>query len=192
MILASNSPRRREILKDMGFKFKIIVPNIDESSNKEKIEEKVLEIAYKKAMEVAKENVNDFVLAADTVVELDNQILGKPKDILEARDYLTRLSGRKHRVVTAYSFVNVSKKVYVSDVVTCEVEFYELKTDEIEWYLSTGEAFDKAGAYAIQGKARIFIKEIKGDYFAIVGFPIARFMKKLQDLNYSIDDIQKI
>lgn len=192
MILASNSQRRYDILNEMGFKFKVIIPNIEENSDKKIVVEKVKEIAYKKAMHIAKENPKDFVLAADTIVEIDNEILGKPKDDIEAKNYLKKLSGKTHRVITAYSFINLEKNIFICDFDSSEIEFYNLNEKDIEWYLSTQEPFDKAGAYAIQGKGRIFVKNIKGNYFSIVGFPIAKFMRNLQELGYSINDIDKI
>lgn len=192
MILASNSQRRYDILNEMGFKFKVIIPNIEENSDKKIVVEKVKEIAYKKAMYIAKENPKDFVLAADTIVEIDNEILGKPKDDIEAKNYLKKLSGKTHRVITAYSFINLEKNIFICDFDSSEIEFYNLNEKDIEWYLSTQEPFDKAGAYAIQGKGRIFVKNIKGNYFSIVGFPIAKFMRNLQELGYSINDIDKI
>lgn len=192
MILASNSQRRQEILKDAGFNFKIIKPDIDERSNKEIITEKILDIAIKKLEHIAKDNSNDFILAADTVVELDGKILGKPKNREEAYNFLKALSGRTHRVITAYVFKNISKNIFIKDVVISEVEFWKLDTETINWYLDTGEFIDKAGAYAIQGYGRIFVKEIKGDYYSIMGFPISNFLENLRKIGFKMSQIDKI
>ncbi|WP_427171023.1 Maf family protein [Fusobacterium nucleatum] len=192
MILASNSQRRQEILKDAGFNFKIIKPDIDERSNKEIITEKILDIAIKKLEHIAKDNSNDFILAADTVVELDGKILGKPKNREEAYNFLKALSGRTHRVITAYAFKNISKNIFIKDVVISEVEFWKLDTETINWYLDTGEFIDKAGAYGIQGYGRIFVKEIKGDYYSIMGFPISNFLENLRKIGFKMSQIDKI
>ena len=111
MILASNSQRRQEILKDAGFNFRVITSNIEETSDKKIITEKILDIAEKKLEQIAKNNVNEFILAADTVVELDKNIFGKPKDREEAFKFLKLLSGKIHRVITAYVFKNISKNI---------------------------------------------------------------------------------
>lgn len=192
MILASNSKRRQEILKDMGFNFKVIVPNIEEVSDKTNVSEKVLDIAIKKLEQIAKDNVNEFVLAADTVVELNGKILGKPKNKEEAFNFLKYLSGNTHRVITAYAFKNISKAIFIKEVVVSEVKFFELDDETINWYLDTGEAFDKAGAYGIQGYGRMLIEKINGDYYSIMGFPISSFLKNLRKIGYKISQIDKI
>ena len=111
MILASNSQRRQEILKDAGFNFRVITSNIEEISDKENVIERILDIAEKKLEQIAKNNVNEFILAADTVVELDKNIFGKPKDREEAFKFLKLLSGKIHKVITAYVFKNISKNI---------------------------------------------------------------------------------
>ncbi len=192
MILASNSPRRKEILSSMGFNLKIIPSNIDEKSDKQILLEKIKDIAYKKAMNIARQNETDFVLAADTIVELDGKILGKPKTEKEVREYLNLLSDRTHRVITAYSFINIDKKIFVKEIVISEVEFYSLSDEEIEWYIETGEPFDKAGGYGIQSKGRVFVKKINGDFYSIMGFPVSHFLKVLKKLGYKIKDVNKL
>ena len=141
MILASNSKRRQEILRDMGFNFKVLTADIEEISDKKEISEMILDIAEKKLDKIAKENVNDFVLAADTVVELDKNIFGKPKDREEAFKFLKLLSGKIHRVITAYVFKNISKNILIREVVISEVKFFDLDDETINWYLDTGEPF---------------------------------------------------
>lgn len=192
MILASNSKRRQEILRDMGFNFKVLTADIEEISDKEEISEMILDIAEKKLDKIAKENVNDFVLAADTVVELEGRIFGKPKSREEAESFLKTLSGKTHKVITAYVFKNISKNIVIKDVVISKVKFYNLDDEIIKWYLDTSEPFDKAGAYGIQGQGRALVERIEGDYFAIMGFPISNFLKNLRKNGYKISQIDRI
>ena len=180
MILASNSKRRQEILRDMGFNFKVLTADIEEISDKKEISEMILDIAEKKLDKIAKENVNEFVLAADTVVELEGRIFGKPKSREEAESFLKTLSGKTHKVITAYVFKNISKNIVIKDVVISKVKFYDLDDETIKWYLDTSEPFDKAGAYGIQGQGRVIVENIEGDYFAIMGFPVSNFLKNLR------------
>ena len=192
MILASNSKRRQEILRDMGFNFKVLTADIEEISDKKKISEMILDIAEKKLDKIAKENVNDFVLAADTVVELEGRIFGKPKSREEAESFLKTLSGKTHKVITAYVFKNISKNIVIKDVVISKVKFYDLDDETIKWYLDTSEPFDKAGAYGIQGQGRVLVEKIEGDYFAIMGFPVSNFLKNLRKNGYKISQIDRI
>lgn len=192
MILASNSQRRQEILKDAGFNFRVITSNIEEISDKENVIERILDIAEKKLEQIAKNNVNEFILAADTVVELNKNIFGKPKDREEAFKFLKLLSGKIHRVITAYVFKNISKNILIREVVISEVKFFDLDDETINWYLDTGEPFDKAGAYGIQGYGRVLVEKIDGDYYSIMGFPISNFLKNLRKIGYKISQIDKI
>ena len=192
MILASNSQRRQEILKDAGFNFRVITSNIEEISDKENVIERILDIAEKKLEQISKNNVNEFILAADTVVELDKNIFGKPKDREEAFKFLKLLSGKIHRVITAYVFKNISKNILIKEVVVSEVKFFDLDDETINWYLDTGEPFDKAGAYGIQGYGRVLVEKIDGDYYSIMGFPISNFLKNLRKIGYKISQIDKI
>ena len=192
MILASNSQRRQEILKDAGFNFKVITSNIEETSDKKIITERILDIAEKKLEQIAKNNKNKFILAADTVVELNGKIFGKPKDMEEAFSFLKTLSGNTHKVITAYVFKNISKNILIKEVVISEVKFLELDNEIINWYLGTAEPFDKAGAYGIQGYGRILVEKINGDYYSIMGFPISNFLENLRKIGYKISQIDKI
>ena len=192
MILASNSQRRQEILKDAGFNFRVITSNIEEISDKENVIERILDIAEKKLEQIAKNNVNEFILAADTVVELDKNIFGKPKDREEAFKFLKLLSGKIHRVITAYVFKNISKNILIREVVISKVKFFDLDDETINWYLDTGEPFDKAGAYGIQGYGRVLVEKIDGDFYSIMGFPISNFLENLRKIGYKISQIDKI
>ena len=192
MILASNSKRRQEILKDAGFNFKIITSDIEEISDKKIITERMLDIAEKKLEQIAKNNKNKFILAADTVVELNGKIFGKPKNREEAFSFLKTLSGQIHRVITAYVFKNISKNILIKEIVVSEVKFFDLDDETINWYLDTGEPFDKAGAYGIQGYGRILVEKINGDFYSIMGFPISNFLENLRKIGYKISQIDKI
>ena len=192
MILASNSQRRQEILKDAGFNFRVITSNIEEISDKENVIERILDIAEKKLEQIAKNNVNEFILAADTVVELNKNIFGKPKDRKEAFKFLKLLSGKIHKVITAYVFKNISKNILIKEVVVSEVKFFDLDDETINWYLDTGEPFDKAGAYGIQGYGRVLVEKIDGDFYSIMGFPISNFLENLRKIGYKISQIDKI
>ena len=192
MILASNSQRRQEILKDAGFNFKVIASDVEEISDKKIIIEKILDIAEKKLEQIVRNNKNEFILAADTVVELNGIIFGKPKDRKEAFKFLKLLSGKIHKVITAYVFKNISKNILIKEVVVSEVKFFDLDNDTINWYLDTGEPFDKAGAYGIQGYGRILVEKINGDFYSIMGFPISNFLENLRKIGYKISQIDKI
>ena len=192
MILASNSQRRQEILKDAGFNFKVITSNIEETSDKKIITERILDIAEKKLEQIAKNNKNKFILAADTVVELNGKIFGKPKNREEAFSFLKTLSGQIHRVITAYVFKNISKNILIKEIVVSEVKFFDLDDETINWYLDTGEPFDKAGAYGIQGYGRILVEKINGDFYSIMGFPISNLLENLRKIGYKISQIDKI
>lgn len=192
MILASASPRRKEILENFGFLFKTIVKNIDETSDKTRAEEKILEIAEKKAKAAAIDFPDENVIGADTVVVVDGKILGKPKDEKEAFSMLKSLSGRSHEVITAFSFININKNISYSDYEITKVYFKNLTDDEINWYINTKEPMDKAGAYGIQGKGAFFVEKIEGDFFSVMGFPLGKFVRFLNKTGFNLNDLEKI
>ena len=192
MILASASPRRKEILENFGFSFKIIVKNIDETSDKTRAEEKILEIAEKKARATAIDFPDENIVGADTVVVVDGKILGKPKDEKEAFSMLKSLSGRSHEVITAFSFININKNISYSDYEITKVYFKNLTDDEINWYINTKEPMDKAGAYGIQGKGAFFVEKIEGDFFSVMGFPLGKFVRFLNKTGFNLNDLEKI
>ena len=172
LILASGSPRRRELLSLITDEFEILVSGCDEFVPEGTPAEKVPAIlAEQKALAVAKLRPEDTVIGSDTVVVLNNEIFGKPKDKVHAHAMLKALSGKKHFV---YTGVAVAEKGEVrSFVQKTEVEFYELSDETIEKYIATGEPMDKAGAYGIQGKGSVLVKGIVGDYFNVMGLPVA-------------------
>ena len=192
MILASASPRRKEILENFGFLFKTIVKNIDETSDKTRAEEKILEIAEKKARAATIDFPDENVVGADTVVVVDGKILGKPKNKEEAFSMLKSLSGRSHEVITAFSFININKNISYSDYEITKVYFKNLTDDEINWYINTKEPMDKAGAYGIQGKGAFFVEKIEGDFFSVMGFPLGKFVRFLNKTGFNLNDLEKI
>ena len=175
LILASQSPRRAEILTTVGWEFEAIAANIDETRfPTEDALIYVTRLAQTKAETVAKQTaLGGLVLGADTVVVIDEEILGQPQDDADARRMLSLLSGKWHQVVTGIALVRKGDGSQIMvDHQTTRVLFAELSREHIDWYISTGEPQGKAGAYAIQGKGALLIKEIQGDYFNVVGLPI--------------------
>jgi septum formation protein len=172
LILASGSPRRTEILDRAGWPHEVIVAGIDETVRpQEDAVTYVQRLARSKAEAVARTLEAGLVLGADTTVVVDGQILGQPSDEADARRMLDLLNARWHEVLTGVALVRVGGESRV-DYETTRVRFAEMGQSEIDWYVATGEAFGKAGAYGIQGKASLFIEEIEGDYFNIMGLPI--------------------
>lgn len=192
MILASASPRRKEILENFGFSFRTIVKNIDEISNKSTAVEKIKDIAEKKAKAVAEDFPNEYVVGADTAVVVDGKILGKPHNRLEAFNMLKSLSGKSHEVITAFSFINLTEKILYSDCEVTKVYFKTLTDDEINWYIDTKEPMDKAGAYGIQGKGAFFVEKIEGDFFSVMGFPLGKFIRFLSSAGFDLNNLEKI
>lgn len=192
MILASKSPRRKEILESIGFNLNIKSEEIDEVSSKDEVIDKIKDIAFQKVEAVAKKFPNEYVVGADTIVELDGKIIGKPKNEKEAFEILKSLSGKSHNVVTAYSFININKGIEIVDYSITKVYFKELSEELIKWYIESKEPMDKAGAYGIQDKGAIFVEKIEGDFFTVMGFPIEKFMSKLSEIGISIRDIKNI
>lgn len=192
MILASKSPRRKEILAQLGFQLQIKSKDIEEISDKVEIVEQIKDISLKKVMAVAVENPKEFVVGADTVVVIDGKILGKPKSEMDAEKMLKSLSGKSHEVITAYTLINLEKNIKIINSVESTVYFKQISDEEIEWYIKSGEPMDKAGAYGIQGLGSIFVDKIDGDFFAIMGFPINHFIKTLNNLKIPIESLNKI
>jgi septum formation protein len=181
LILASGSPRRKELLTAVGWDFEAITAGVDESVRpNEDPAAYVQRLAKSKAEAVAAKLQHGLVLGADTTVVVDDQILGQPEDDADAKRMLQLLSGTWHEVLTGVAVLRVGGESRVDYETTC-VRFAEMSEREIEWYISTGEARGKAGAYGIQGAAGLFIEEIEGDYFNIVGLPIRLVYKLMKD-----------
>jgi septum formation protein len=180
-ILASASPRRKEILERVGFSFRICATDVDEIINTNlPLEEAVKEIALKKALAIKHFKEDDIIISADTIVVLDGEVFVKPKDKNEAKEILLKLSGKTHQVFTGFALVGKGKQI--SECVITEVTFHQLSEKDIEEYISTGEPFDKAGAYGIQEKGCLLVKEIRGDYFNVIGLPVSRVNQILKQL----------
>ena len=179
LVLASNSPRRRELLTQLGVEFRVAPADIDESvREQEKPEDYVLRMAMEKAQAVAAREKGAFVLGADTTVVLDDDILGKPSGHGEALATLARLSGRSHQVMTGICLATPAGSH--GEVVTTEVTFVTLDHPTCEAYLATDEPWDKAGGYGIQGLAGAFVRGIEGSYSNVVGLPLAETWALLQ------------
>lgn len=171
LILASGSPRRRELLRNLGLALEVRPVDIDETPHDgEKAEPYVGRLAETKARE--RGAPGELVLAADTVVAIDGDLLGKPEDADHARAMLRRLSGRVHQVLTGVATWDPATDRLESEIATTQVVFAELGEREIEWYVQSGEPMDKAGAYAIQGLAALFVETIEGNYSNVVGLPL--------------------
>ena len=172
LVLASSSPRRTELLNRAGWPHEVMVAGIDESVKpREEPAAYVQRLARSKAEAVAQRLEEGVVLGADTTVVIADQILGQPVDEADAKRMLNLLNGKWHEVLTGVAVVRVGGESRVAHETT-RVRFAEVSAREIDWYIASGEPFGKAGAYGIQGKASLFVQEIEGDYFNIMGLPI--------------------
>ena len=171
LILASSSPRRRDILDRMGLVYQVDVSDVDESCS-ERPAEAVLELSSRKAMAVAKRHPDALVLAADTLVYCD-EALGKPHTPERAREMLRKLSGNWHNVYTGLTLINTKTGRIIRNMDRTRVHFVTLTDQEIDSYVATGEPLDKAGAYAIQGRGEMFIDRMEGSFSNVMGLPMA-------------------
>ncbi|NLT95615.1 MAG: septum formation inhibitor Maf [Clostridia bacterium] len=187
IVLASGSPRRAELLRQINLPFSIMVSDIDEN-NVEMVEPKewVQLLASAKARDIAARLGKGLVIGADTVVVLDNKVLGKPRDTKEAIEMLEFLSGRTHQVMTGIALVDAEKGKKLTDVEITQVKFRELSKKEIEAYVASGEPMDKAGAYGIQGLGAVLVEGISGCYFNVVGLPLNRLVQCLKNFGVEI------
>ena len=184
LILASGSPRRKDLLESLGIKFVVIPSDVDESFLvNEAPEEGARRLAFEKALEVSKLHEEYWTLGADTVVVIDGKVLGKPTDKHEARLMLGMLTGRTHEVFTGYALVN-SRNIEscVTGYSRSEVFIRELNRDEIAEYVESGEPMDKAGAYAIQGLGAAIVQSVNGSYTNVVGLPLCEVARELKRL----------
>lgn len=195
LILASGSPRRQQILRQMGLPFTVLPAHIDETIENVSPEQNTVDLAREKAETVRKRYKNEFstqhwIVGADTVIVLDNAIIGKPADRDDARRILTALSGRSHSVVTGIALTVenctcTSLPRMETAAVRTEVSFAALEPEEIDWYLDTGEWQGAAGGYRIQGKGACFITRIEGSYSNVIGLPINTFYGMLKRTHYT-------
>lgn len=184
IILASQSPRRRELLRQIGLEDFLVIPAKGEEKMTDDLTpaQLVEELSRQKAEEVAAQRgPEDIIIGADTVVALEHQVLGKPGTPERAAEMLRRLSGREHQVYTGVTVIKGDKTITAHEMTN--VYFRKMTEEEIQWYVSTGEPLDKAGAYGIQGRGARFIPRIEGDYANVVGLPVCRLAAMLGELD---------
>lgn len=181
IILASASPRRRELLATAGIDFEIRTADVDESvpNGTEPVHAAEM-TAEKKALAASRADADEIVIGADTIVVAGNRILGKPRDKNDAAAMLTMLSGADHKVITGVCLICGEEKRSFAQI--SKVKFYDLTAEEIKKYVETGEPMDKAGAYGIQGRGCTLVEKIEGDYFNIVGLPVARVCREIEKM----------
>ncbi len=186
LILASQSPRRRDLLQKMGVAFSAETPNIDDEEiffQNEPLEKAIVSLAIAKAHTVAQHNRDALVIGSDTVVFIDSDVIGKPKDKADAKATLQKLSGRTHTVLTAVALESITEKYSETVIASTQVTFRKIPEWELEAYLDIAHYMDKAGAYAIQEEGLTFVKTIEGCYYNVVGFPITSVITLFE--NYS-------
>ncbi|MBT2688096.1 septum formation inhibitor Maf [Bacillus sp. ISL-47] len=184
LILASSSPRRKELLKNLHLTFEVSSSDVDESFDPRLTPDEIVkELAFRKAFAVFEKHPDAFVIGSDTVVVKDGNVLGKPSNSEEAFSMLKSLSGTTHSVYTGVSILAPGKQIKFYE--KTEVVFWELTDEEINSYIGTGEPFDKAGAYGIQGFGSVLVKSINGDYFSVVGLPVSRTVRELRKAGYA-------
>lgn len=187
IILASASPRRADLLRQIGVEFSICVSDMMEiADNNLPIRERIMKLALEKAINVAKRFSEGIILGADTVVVCDDLILGKPKDREDAKEMLQKLSGRTHQVMTAVALVDAATGQEWQNVQVSEVVFRAMTEQDIEAYLRTGEYIDKAGAYGIQGFGALLVEKISGCYYNIVGLPLKMTADGLKEMGVDL------
>ncbi|MCD8493337.1 MAG: Maf family protein [Geovibrio sp.] len=180
IILASGSPRRRELMTRIGFNFQYVTSDIKEDfTDDPDFGHQAMRLAAMKAYNVANIYDEAYIIGADTIVVLDGVIYGKPKDADDARNTLRALSGRKHQVITGVALVNKRESLCERFYETTDVYFRKYGDEFINWYIETEEPFDKAGSYAIQGKGCLMTEKIDGDYDNVVGLPVSRLFQHL-------------
>jgi septum formation protein len=188
IILASSSPRRRELLSQAGIPFVVMPGKVEE----DKVElsgtpgQKAEHLAYVKALDVAKNVENGLVLGADTIVVCEGEIFGKPIDEADARRMLESLSGREHLVITGVALIDTGNGAVKQGFETTRVRFSKLTSQEIQAYINTGEPYGKAGAYAVQGKGALLVESLNGCYFNVVGLPLQKVAKMLKEFGISV------
>jgi septum formation protein len=181
IILASSSPRRKQLLEQIGFAFDVIPSDVDEDNVIHPDPLKNIEaLALHKALDVAKKVQEGIIIAADTQILINGEAIGKPADRADALNMLSMMSGNTHKVITGVAILDANTGQKETWVETTLVTFCELSLDEINAYLDSGEYEGKAGAYGIQGRAAVFVEKIDGCYFNVVGLPLSKLMQKLR------------
>ncbi|MFA6917630.1 MAG: Maf family protein [Candidatus Gracilibacteria bacterium] len=181
LILASKSPRRKQLLEEIGLEFEIYPSDFEEKNEGILPEELVIHNAIGKAQDVARHHRNALIIGVDTLVAFQDHIIGKPKDREDAKRILRLLSNTTHKVISGICVMDADTKKTISAIETTFVTIDRLDEDDIESYVNSGEGEDKAAGYAIQGKGSVFVKKIEGDYFNVVGLPIFRLRMILKE-----------
>jgi septum formation protein len=182
-ILASASPRREQMLREIGLRFDIVPGNVNEDFRPGEVPAEYVErVSKEKCHAVSRAMPHRWVLGADTIVVVDSEVLGKPRSRDEAREMLMKLSGRAHRVITGFAIEKKDDGVMVSGTVESTVVFKTIEEDELEWYTGTPEPYDKAGGYAVQGMGGYFVREIHGSYSNVVGLPLTEVVTVLKNV----------
>jgi septum formation protein len=187
LVLASGSPRRKELLEQVGLTFSIDVADVDENLEEDRPASLVEQLSRKKALAVLQRHPKAIVLGADTVVAYEDEILGKPENEADALNMLSMLAGRVHHVYTGVTICSMEEGQSVMDTfhVCTKVSMYDTPRDLLEAYIRTEEPMDKAGAYGIQGMGAVLVKEIEGDYNNVVGLPVSEVFRRLDGMVHS-------
>jgi len=183
LILASSSPRRRQLLSVLGIEFEVIPSQADETYLPgETPREHVLRLSCAKAREIGNRFPDRWIIGADTIVFIDETILGKPRDESQAHAMLQRLSGREHSVMTGFCLFHGAEQKSINEVVESFVTVKVLSEEEMSWYIKTGEPFDKAGGYAIQGIGMFMVERVRGSYTNVIGLPMCEVVNALENV----------
>jgi septum formation protein len=186
IILASGSPRRADLLTKIGVEFELEPSQVHERPHTDEAPpDYIIRIARAKVVAVARKRESGLVIGADTIVVLDGRLLGKPEDEDDARNMLRQLSGKWHAVMTGIALYDAATRREVADYDKTLVRFAQMSEREIEWYVKSGEPMDKAGAYGIQGLGGLFVDEIAGNYYNVVGLPLPLLYRLSRRLGYS-------
>ncbi|MBI5123383.1 septum formation inhibitor Maf [Candidatus Roizmanbacteria bacterium] len=187
IVLASASPRRKQLLKQLGLEFEVVTTDLEERLNPRlKPRHQVEELALQKAEAVASKFADAIIIGADTIVALNDEVIGKPKDVQDAKRILKKLRGRQHTVVTGFVLIDTLAKRTIVKSVETKVWFRKLLPQEISNYIEKEKPLDKAGAYAIQDLGALFIEKIEGDFFGAVGLPLFTLAKELKKLGIEV------
>ncbi len=187
IVLASSSPRRKQLLKQLGLEFEIVPSEIEEKLNPRlKPRHQVEELALKKAESVAGQFEDAIIIGADTLVALNEEVIGKPKDKNEAKRMLKKLRGRQHSIFTGFVLIDTLNKRTIIKSIETKVWFRKLSPSEIANYIERENVLDKAGAYAIQNLGSLFVEKIEGDYFGAIGLPLFTLAKELKKLGVDV------
>ena len=187
IILASASPRRKELLQRIGLKFKVDPSNYEENISSElEPHELAQSLSLEKAKLIAEKHMNALVIAADTFIVFEGKILGKPRTETEAKEMLETISGRQHSVITGFTIIDTENNKALSKAVETKVYIRKLSSNEIDAYVESKEPLDKAGAYAIQGLGSVIVEKIEGDYFNVIGLPLSALAETLKEFGVHI------